>query len=170
MGLAGVAMTDKRELINLRLIAIFGSVDGMTPAKVYRDRGEFDEKKTIPPIMVYLDGTERKVLDANSGRRDNARGGVPAVVPMLMEMSPQIYLIMQPKKLDQAAEYGPEISDWRMKVLKAVMKDASLLALLGANGSIDYRGMETDMQAGRSMEGQLQFNFAFRYILNPSDL
>jgi hypothetical protein len=81
-------MTDKRELINLRLIAIFGSVDGMTPAKVYRDRGEFDEKKTIPPIMIYLDGTERKVLDANSGRRDNARGGVPAVVPMLMEMSP----------------------------------------------------------------------------------
>jgi hypothetical protein len=30
--------------------------------------------------------------------------------------------------------------------------------------------MDTDMQAGRSMEGQLQFNFAFRYVLNPSDL
>jgi hypothetical protein len=161
---------DKRELINLRIIAALGAIDGLTPARWYRNRGEFDEKKVIPPIGVYLDGTERKVFDAATTKRDGARGGVPAITPMMMELTPQIFLIMQPKKLDQAVEYGPEISGWRMKVLAAIMKDASLLAILGANGGIDYRGMETDMQAGRTMEGQLQFNFAFRYVLNPSDL
>jgi hypothetical protein len=161
---------DKRELVNLRIMAALGTVPDVTPAKVYRNRAEFDEKKHTPPLIVYLDGTERKILDANTSRRDGARGGVPAVVPMIMEMTPQIFLIMKPKLLDQAAEYGPEISDWRMKVIKAIMKDDALLAILGANGGIDYRGMETDMQTGRTMEGQLQFNFAFRYVLNPSDL
>lgn len=161
---------DKRELILLRILAILGGIDGLTPARIFRNRGEFDEKKVQLPIMILLDGTERKMLDANTARRDGARGGVPAVVPMLMELTPQVYLIMAPKDLDKAGEYGPEMSDWRMKVLAAIMKDGALLALLGANGSIDYRGMETDMQTGRTMEGQLQFNFAFRYILNPSDL
>jgi hypothetical protein len=161
---------DKRELINLRIVAALGTIAEITPAKVFRNRGEFDEKKHIPPFLIYLDGTERKILDANTSRRDGARGGVPAVVPSIMEITPQIYFIMQPKKLEAAAEYGPEISDWRMRVLKAIIKDDALLALLGANGGIDYKGMETDMQVGRSMEGQLQFNFAFRYMLDPSDL
>jgi hypothetical protein len=160
----------KSELINLRIVAALGNVPGITPGKVYRDRGEFDEKKVIPPIIVYLDGTERKILDATTNRRDGARGGVPAVVPMILEKVPQIFFIMKPKKIDDAAEYGPEISDWRMKVLAAVLKDDALLALLGANGGIDYRGMDTDMQTGRTMEGQLEFKFAFRYIFNPSDL
>jgi hypothetical protein len=161
---------DKRELINLRIVAALGTVAGFTPARVYRNRGEFDEQKVTLPIITYLDGTERKLLDASTTRRDGARGGPVAVPPAIMEMVPQIFLIMEPKNLDKAAEYGPEISDWRMKVLKAIIKDDALLALLGSNGSIDYRGMDTDMQTGRTMEGQLQFNFAFRYVFNPSDL
>jgi hypothetical protein len=159
---------DKRETINENIVRCLGTV--ITPAAVYRNRAEFDEKKYVPPFLVYLDGTERKLLDPNTTRRDGARGGHLGVPPMIMEMLPQIFLIMAPKLLDKAAEYGPEISDWRMKVLKAIIKDDVLLAILGANGGIDYRGMETDMQTGRTMEGQLQFTFAFRYVLNPSDL
>lgn len=161
---------DKRELINLRIVAALGETEGFTPAKVFRDRGEFDAKRVSLPILIYLDGNERKLLDANSTRRDNARGGVPAVVPMIMEIVPQIFLIMEPKDLDKAQEYGPEVSGWRMKVLKAIMTDDALLALLGSNGGIDYRGMDTDFHSGGTMEGQLQFNFAFRYVFNPSDL
>jgi hypothetical protein len=156
--------TDNRELILVQLQAIFGAIPGLTAAQVHRDRGEFDEEKTVLlPIMILLDGTERKISEARNGR------GVQ-FLPAIMELVPEIYLIMKPKVLNKASEYGPEISGWRMKVIKAIVLDAGLLAILGANGSIDYRGMDTDMQAGRSMEGQLQFNFAFRYVLNPSDL
>lgn len=113
--------------------------------------------------MILLDGSERKISEARNGR------GVQ-FLPAIMELVPEIFLIIKPKVLNKASEYGPEISGWRMKVLKAIVLDAALLALLGANGSIDYRGTDTDMQTGRSMEGQMQFNFAFRYVLNPSDL
>jgi hypothetical protein len=155
--------TDNRERILLQLQAIFGAITGLSAAQVFRDRGEFDEEKAVLPIMVLLDGTERKISEARNGRGAQ-------FLPAIMELVPEIYLITKPKVLNKASEYGPEISGWRMKVLKAIVLDAGLLAILGANGSIDYRGMDTDMQAGRSMEGQLQFNFAFRYVLNPSDL
>lgn len=154
---------DNRELILARLQVILASVPGLSTAQVYRDRGEFDEEKTTLPIMILLDGSERKISEARNGR------GVQ-FLPAIMELVPEIFLIIKPKVLNKASEYGPEISGWRMKVLKAIVLDAALLALLGANGSIDYRGTDTDMQTGRSMEGQMQFNFAFRYVLNPSDL
>lgn len=156
-------MEDKRELILLRLQAILATVAGLSSTQVYRDRGEFDEEKTTLPIIILLDGSERKVSEARNGRTAMA-------LPAIMELIPEMFLIMKPKVLNKAAEYGPEISNWRMKVLKAIMFDSTLLALLGSNGALDYRGMDTDMQTGRSMEGQIQFNFAFRYVFNPSDL
>lgn len=161
---------DKRELVLLQIQAALSAIPGLSAAQVYRDRGEIDEEKTILPVMILLDGIETKRLDISSSRRDGARGGPVAVVPSIMELVPQIFFIMKPKVLNKASEYGPEVSGWRIKVLKAIMKNDALLALLGSNGSIDYRGMDTDFQTGRTMEGQLQFNFAFRYVLNPNDL
>jgi hypothetical protein len=155
--------TDKREQILLRLQAILGGITGLAPTQVFRDRGEFDEERAVFPFSVLLDGTERKLSEGRDGR-----GGV--VLPMIMELSPQIFLMLKPKVLNKASEYGPEISGWRVKVIKAIFYDSALLALLGANGGIDYRGMDTDMQTGQNMEGQIRFNFAFRYVLNPSDL
>lgn len=155
--------TDKRELILVRLQGVLGGIAGLAPAQVFRDRGEFDEEKATFPIAVLLDGTERKLSEGRDGRGD-------AVLPMIMELSPQIFLILKPKVLNKASEYGPEISGWRVKMLKAIFFDSALLALLGSNGGVDYRGMDTDMQTGQNMEGQLRFNFAFRYVLNPNDL
>jgi hypothetical protein len=156
-------MNDRREKILARIREILATVTGIPTARVFRNRGEFDEKKVTLPIAILLDGFERKIAEARSGRQSGPSA-------YIMELSPQIFVITTPKRLEKADEYGPELSALRMSLLAAMTKDAALIALLGANGGIDYRGMDTDMLTGRSMEGQLQFNFSFRYPLIPSDL
>lgn len=156
-------MMDKRELILQQLRVVLGTMPGFSPAQVYRNRGEFDDKHTKLPIAILLDGSERKLSEARSGRETG-------MLPAIFLLSPQIFTIIEPKLLEKADDYGPELSGIRMNLLKAISQDSALRSLLGSNGGIDYQGADTDMQTGRSMEGQIQFNFGFRYVFNPSDL
>jgi hypothetical protein len=153
---------DTRELILLRVIAAFGAVAGMN-GNVHRDRGDLPGAKL--PAGVLLDGSERAVSKLSPGR------GVPMVAaPHVMELKPEIYWVMDPLPLKRADEYGPLMTVWRNKIVKAILLDAQLATLVGPNGDIEYNGFDTDMQSGRTMEGQMQFFFTFRYVLNPLDL
>jgi hypothetical protein len=149
---------DKRELLLLRLEAALRAIPGI--AAVYRDRGEFEVDKV--PLVLLLDGVERKLQGSEAlGRR---------VGPSIMGLNPQIFFVMKPVPLREADTLGPALSDWRVRLLKCIMKDQQLLSLVGPNGDIEYLGSETDMQTGRSMEGQLQISVQFRYVFNPTDL
>lgn len=155
---------DKRELILLRIKAILEAVPGITG--VFRDRGEFPDDKR--PVVVLLDGAEIKLLGPEALGR--SRPGENRVAPSIMSLRPQIFFIDKVKAKRDSEEYGPELSAWRVRLLKALMQDPQLIALVGPNGDIEYLGSDTDMQTGRSMEGELQINFAFRYVFNPRDL
>lgn len=163
--------TDKREQILLYLQTLLGQVEGITAA--YRDRGDFPKEKL--PAAVLLDGTEevRTVIQGHSLTR------MPAAVFTLL---PQIFVVLKPRydntnlTVEDAngkpisAPVGPELSAYRVKVLKAILSDINLAALLGNNGQIEYRGCDTDMQTGSTMVGQLQLHFAFSYVLDTAQL
>lgn len=159
-------MSDNRELILVRLRALLAEIPGVSA--MYRNRVEINPAKL--PAMVLLDGTERSFLTGvNRGR--NGRGGVVnGTGPSIMILEPQIFFVLKPKDLKDAEDYGPELSAWRAKIIKAIYADMELAVILTANGDIEYRGSETDFQTGRTNEGQLQLNFSFYYILNQAQL
>lgn len=157
---------DKREMILLRLEALLGKVSGI--ATVCRDRGELEG--VALPAAVLLDGKEDLVTDVG-GRSLNA---MPAAV---FSLQAQIFIVLKPRDdasnstlAGVAAPIGPELSSYRMAVLKAIIKDDTLVALCGSNGQVVYNGCVTDMQTGGEMTGQLQLNFSFSYALKPSEL
>jgi hypothetical protein len=162
---------DKRELIILRIVAAFGAAPGMND-NVFRDRGDLPGVKL--PAGVVLDGSERstsKIAQSRGSRNTSPHSNSLLVrAPLIMELTPEIYWVMDPFPLKRANEYGPLLSQWRVKIIKAILLDDQLASLVGPNGDIEYNGSDTDMQSGRTMEGQMQFYFTFRYVLNPSDL
>lgn len=151
---------DTRELILARIIV---ALDDMPEVQaVYRDRADLLAVDKLPAFVV-LDGSERTLSKIKTGRQIVA-------LPMIVELRPQIFFLMKPLPIKDAGEYPPILSHWRLEVLRAILFDAELNRLTGPNGAIEYNGHETDMQAGRSMEGQIQFDFSFQYYLNPNDL
>jgi hypothetical protein len=50
------------------------------------------------------------------------------------------------------------------------MQDDTLHNLLGTNGYVEYRGMETDMQTGAEVKGQFRMDFAFAYVFDFNKL
>jgi hypothetical protein len=154
-------MSDSRELILSRLETLLTTIPGM--AAGYRNR------VAIPPAdlpaIVLLDGTERVFLSGQGRNRMPDKVG-----PSINIMEPQIFFVLRPKELKKAAEYGPELSLWRGRIIRAIYDDMELATLLTANGAIEYRGSETDFQSGRTNEGQLQLNFWFYYVFNPLTL
>lgn len=166
---------DKRELIILRLEALLATVSGITA--VYRDRGELPDGKIIGklPAVILLDGRE-----ARSELTPNKISGHVQMPPGLFTLFPQIFVVLKPRDTlanetlnKVAAPVGPELSAYRVKVLKAILNDDTLIALVGPNGQIDYVGHDTDMQTGSTLGAlgaMIQFHFSFTYVLKPSDL
>ena len=156
-------MYDRREAILAQVEVLLGSLpaDVAPFAAVYRNRGEL--KETMRPAVVLLDGTETTVQNYNTPR--NSR-----MAPHLIELRPQIFAVMKKRELDLASEYGPELSSYRMAILRALFGDQTLSGLIGTNGKIEYRGALTDMQTGSTFQGELQINLAITYLLAPGDL
>jgi hypothetical protein len=151
-------MADRRELILVRLKEILESIaDGKTVA---RNRGEFEERHR--PAYVLLDGSE--VTDPAARNR-----GRQVVIKNLVQMQPQIFFLADIQKPDNET-IGTLINTERVKIIKAIGEDQQLRSIVGTNGGIDYLGCETDMETGRSMQGEIQLNFEITYVLNPSEL
>ena len=165
-------MMDKREEILLRLLEIMGTeecrtcgVDGaeaIAAEHVFRNRAAFEDTEAHDelPCSVLLDGGETTLTP-------NARGSASR----LMLMTCQIFYVLSPRTAN--AGIGEELSGYRGKLIKAILNDGVLGDLLGVeqrSGYIEYRGIITDMQTGSSVEGQMQMDFAFAYVLNPNKL
>ena len=65
---------------------------------------------------------------------------------------------------------GTALNELRALLIKAVLMDAQLTALVGPNGRIRYAGCSTHLGQGRSMEGSMGVQFAFAYVLRPEQL
>jgi hypothetical protein len=149
-------MTDKREQILLRLEVILTTLAG-ADIFVYRDRAELENEEL--PAYVLLDGVETRL----KGSSDN-RG------PSIMLLQPQIFYVPTPTENQLNTGMGPQLSAYRVAMIKAVMQDGVLQDLLGDNGYMEYRGMETDMQTGAEVKGQFKLDFAFAYVFNFNKL
>lgn len=147
---------DKREQILARLEAILvGLAD--TGINVYRDRAELEDNEL--PAYVLLDGNE----DADVVPKDR-RG------PQIMRMTPQIFYVPVPPENRMNEGIGPQMAEHRMILIRGIMRDSTLAGLLGSNGYIEYRGMETDMQTGAEVKGQFRMDWAIGYVLNFNKL
>ena len=155
---------DKRETILAHLLSMLQTIDGVAQLdgskSVFRNRGEVPAEKL--PAIVLLDG--REVMKVTN----STRGGMRA--PTVFTLSPQIFVVLKPRDDINNDGVGEELLTYRAKIIALLRDDDALWALLGSNGEAIYEGHETDMQTGSTMQGQMQMNFTFSYVLNPSDL
>lgn len=163
-------MADRRELILTRIHEILGEVApelGVNSPNVYRNRGVVPAEPNELPALILLDGTEvSEIGGRTSTRQPNALVWRPGIAIL----RPQIWSCLKVRTLDEWAEVGPEMSLQRRVLFKAITTDTTIISLLSTNGHIEYNGCDTDMQTGSMMEGQLMLNFAFHYLLDPSEL
>jgi hypothetical protein len=163
-------MTDQREAIMQQIETLLASVDGIRG--VYRDRGELPPQEKTPGI-VLLDGKE-EIKNKLAGYN------FTAMPPAIFTLLPQIFLVLSVRDtVDNSTLDGvdspvwSELSSFRIKIIRAMATDETLVAMIGDNGSVEYRGFDSDMQTGStigSLGATMQFHFAISYVLDPSDL
>jgi hypothetical protein len=151
-------VTDRREQILARLLVILESVGGVMVA--VRNRGELPPAKRPAAILLDADEIARDPPPQNRGRL--------TLAPNLVDMSPELYVVMDQRE-PQNDSIGEDMNALRVAILKEIMSDDPLAALLGSNGDIQYNGCETDMASGRSLEGQMHIRLTFTYVLRPSE-
>ena len=147
---------DRREEILARLPDIGKDIEGIRIA--VRNKDEIGERDR--PASRVLDGDE---TERDPQQAATARGGMRTT---MMEMMPvvSIELGATPEKV------GTELNAFRGKFIKAVLGDAMLAAIVGANGRVRYVGCVTGFLPGRAIEGSIHLQFAIAYPLIPSEL
>ncbi len=141
----------------MRAIPGTAIVDG--EQSIFRNRGEVPVEKM--PALVLLDGREEIRISASG------KGGILA--PTTFTLQPQVFVVCKPTVDNLNVGIGEQMSDWRMKLLRAFTSDEDLIAMLGSNGEVQYLGHETDMQTGGLMLGHLMMRFSLTYVLTPKD-
>lgn len=118
---------------------------------------------TVKRMAVDLHATERPAIVVNDGDEsiELNKGGT---APCIVTLRPQLILVVQ------GENPGTALNTLRAKVLKAVLTDATLSALLKPHGEIKYLGLETQIQRGETMEADAALNFEATYRLTPADL
>lgn len=148
---------DKREGILVRLHELLTELAG-DDIHVYRNQAAFETDEL--PAYALLDGVETKEYGSTDKRG-----------PSLMVLQPEIFYVPVPTENPKNTGVGPAMSTKRNVMIKKIMSDGTLLDLLGANGYMEYRGMETDMQAAADeVKGRFKLNFGFAYVLNVNKL
>jgi hypothetical protein len=152
-------MTDKREAILVRLLAIAAGLDGINHAA----RNDINIGEEQLPAAIVLDGEEE--VDADQLRRN-----VAALAPMLVHMTPQTSLLVS----EEADNVGSALNDFRARLVRAVLSDAPLAALAGAgggrsSGAVRYLGCAPGLQEGRAIIGNLVLRFRISYLLDPGE-
>ncbi len=152
-------MSDKREAILIRLLAIAEECQQANTdiAWVARNNTEITDRQV--PALIILEGDEETPAVPEQRHR-NASSPVPVV------MVPQVCIAV----MTATDKLGETLNGLRTQVIKAILGDSELIALLGTNGAIAYRGMVSDLGEGRAMLGRFFLRFAISYFLKPSDL
>ncbi len=148
-------MPDTREEILARLVEVVTSV----PGAVQVLRNQLGLSETARPAIIILDADE-------AAEEEDLPGSRSADAPQRIAMTPELFVLVS----HRAAGLGAELNTLRRRILRRVLTDGPLAALVGPNGSIRYAGCGTALALGRSMEGEMSLSFTFRYVLKPSKL
>lgn len=152
---------DRRELILSRLFTVLETLKPTVVKNVYRNRGEVADE--YRPAITMLDADESVGPVAPSGRPQLA------TPPEVVTMRPEVFILLEGAE-PKNEEVGQRLNAIRRKIINAVNADTTLGQHVSNNGSIVYEGCDTDLATGRSMQGQMQIRFAFRYKLSTGEL
>ncbi len=147
-------MTDKREDILNRLLEIASEVEGAVSA----ERNNLNPSDRKLPAIIVLEGDEEPSPAVDVARHR------PANVPVPVVMIPQLCILVGDEDI------GTTLNTLRVRLIKAIATDATLIAMLGANGAIAYRGLQSDLGLGRTNLGRCALQFAITYMLVPNKL
>lgn len=148
-------MADKRELILQRLEQIMLTIPGI--AASVRNRGLRSNESR--PAIVLLDADEERVTTGGNVR------GRARMVPQIMRMRPEIYILMKEKRPTNE-EVGQGLNVFRNEIVEKVSNDPTLISLVGSNGGIVYEGFTTDLKSGSWLSGEARLDFSFNYLLD----
>lgn len=149
-------MTDRREQILARLVVIAQGIAGV--GTVVRNQPDTTGTASSAAVVIF-DGDE-SVDGGGVGR------GRPSTAPVFVEMSPELQI----RAGRPSATIGAVINGLRVLMVKAVLSDASLRTILGANGEIRYGGLNTELARGKTMMAEMGLVFEMRYPLIQSEL
>lgn len=155
-------MTSMREQILSRLVVILtaqktkATINGSPGqfATVGRNRGEMMSLKR--PALVLFDGVEA-VEDSFLADRK------PARATRLVTMSPRIAVILDDREpLNELT--GEDLNANIHTISNAIEADAGLATLVGPNGSVQYVGIDSELDWNRTLEGVAVFTMAITYV------
>lgn len=150
-------MPDKREDI---LVALADALEAITGVVLFaRNQFEIDENKR--PAIQLFDGDEQRI-DPQGDVRLRASG----VRPSRVAMTPEIVISLG----GNVSDIGTKLNEWRIKVVKAIVTDATLLDVIGPNGAIEYTGCSSETERARDMAGAVSVFVTFTYHFNPNQL
>lgn len=168
---------NRREAILLRILAVLETVEGVAEVddekSVFRNRGQVADEKR--PAIVLLDGSLRlrsNTTPSGGRNRNFTDDGESGLLPGEYTLVPQIFVLLPLAPNSDNEGQGELLSVFEINILAALSVDDELWELLGGrgNGIMEYRAMDTDMQTGSSMEGQMQLDVAFTYSFDPDEL
>ena len=144
-------MPSQREEILTRLAEI---VEGLPSiSKVYRNRAAAITDLPGLRVAVVFDGDEE--ADEMDPRQR------PSRAPRRVRLSPEVALRVSDS---DTGEVGPAMSEMLDAIHDAVLADAQLAALYGANGTVRYDGCRTDLGMGREAMGQMIVDFSIYFM------
>ena len=76
-------------------------------------------------------------------------------------------MLLKPAELKDNSGVGTELNTFRAAICKAMATDTALAAIVGPNGDITLRNVETDMQTGSTLQGELRLDFWINYVFDP---
>lgn len=148
-------MADRREQILVRIVEVLKTVTGIDA--VYRNNNQPNETHVPAAVLFDADEDVANMPDPEIWRQPNA--------PQLMTMRPEIYLILG-KKFENV---GTSLNDFRGRIYKALVQDATLYALTGTTGRMRLDSTQTQLATGRAMTGECRLLFSITYVLRASD-
>lgn len=131
---------------------------------VERNKGHRENHQR--PACVLTDGGQSAELN---GDRTSRRGGT-VLGPSLQRMRPSLYILPKEQRPtnDKPENIGTVGNGLMLSLCKAIAMDATLKALIGANGSLQMESTETDLESGAAMSGEVKIALSIVYPFNPA--
>lgn len=149
-------MTDRREQVLARLVVIAQGISGV--GQVVRNQPDTTGTASSAAVVIF-DGDE-SVDGGGAGR------GRPPTATVFVEMVPEVQI----RAGRPSATIGTVMNGLRVLLVKAVLGDATLRAILGTNGEVRYGGLNTELARGKTMMAEMGLIFEIRYPLIYSEL
>jgi hypothetical protein len=148
-----------REDTLARILVIMEGMPGITTAVRNRGLRENEDR----PAMVLLDGDESPRVSFGS----RLKGMASLMAPQIVEIRPEVYILLKEKRPKNEA-VGEDLNAFRIEFMRRLWTDTELATILGANGSIVYNGLQTDLKSGSAMSGEMRLDFVATYVLKPT--